>query len=267
MMRTKATLGSIFHQLLERHYGNPSFDAEDIFKGVEARWRDRVMEAGGDLQQMEGILAQAYPLFLGYAAHYRKKDADKEWLQLEGVFDVQWNDYRLRGRCDGLYRDKSGKVWLLETKTKSRISEDTMTCALNFDPQNLFYILAKEQETGLSISGVLYNVIRQPSLKQKQSETKEDFFDRIGKDIAERSDHYFMRYEVKYTERQKREHRAELICKLKEFEAWCGGKMPTYKSECSCQRGWACEYLEACATGKLVGYNQDGVLFSELLED
>jgi len=260
--KSKTFLGTIFHNLLEKHY----LGEADAMGMVFQKLRDKAITKGSDLQQLENLLAQAQALFDVYRIHWKKDDAKKTWEQVEGVFDVQWNGWRLRGRCDGLYRDKNGKLWLLETKTKSRIMAG-MDSALAFDPQNLLYLQAKEQEVGEPIIGVLYNVIRQPSLRQKAKESTGQFFARIVEDIKERPEHYFMRYELRYTKKTRKRFADELVEKLEDFKYWQMGDSPTYRSECNCTRGWSCEYLELCASNSMVGYREDGQMFVELLED
>jgi len=267
--RDKLELGSLFHELLDKWYNLPKASqvpskASELFDTTISAEKKKVFKRSGDLQKFEGLLASAYGMFINYVYYYHKQDKQKDWIELEGVFDVNWRGFKLRGKVDGLYRDKGGKLWLFETKTKSRISEDTMNSSLCFDPQNLFYITAKEEQLGEKISGVLYNIVRSPSLRLKKDETQEDFYSRIKEDIASRNDHYFMRYEVKYTEKQKKIFRDELINKLSDFSAWNTGDLNTYKSECSCSRGWNCGYLELCATGSMAGYRNDGILFEEL---
>lgn len=259
--KTKALLGSIFHELLEHWY----MDGSCPFKKVEARLRDKFLEEGGDLQMLESLLAQAHGLFEVYKEHWAKADAKKDWIETESVFDVEWEGWRLRGMRDGLYRDrKSKKLWLLETKTKSRIPESLDT-SLVFDPQNLFYITATEAELDEEIAGVCYNIIRQPSLRQKQSENTADFFRRIKDDVADRQEHYFLRYELRYSKKQKDAFKNELLLKLDDMYMWTQGGQHTYKAECSCARGWSCDYLERCANGGVGGpYVKGGVLFEEL---
>jgi len=268
LYKPKTQLGSFFHALLEKWYtlkqeGAKCFDRQ-VFDAFAASERDKIIESGGDLQKFEALLASAYGLFMEYVPFHKKSDAKKDWGGLEEVFDVKWNGYRLRGRIDGWYKDITGKLCLFETKTKSRISEDTIKTSLLFDSQNLFYITAMEVITGERINEVCYNVVRSPSLRQKQTETQEDYYVRIREDIAKRPEHYFKRFPVQYTQRQKKVYQQDLMLKLHEFDEWCAGNRPTYRSECSCSRGWECTYLNLCATGCMESYNMNGILFGEL---
>jgi hypothetical protein len=45
------------------------------------------------------------------------------------------------------------------------------------------------------VTGILYNVIRRAGLRRKVNETLVDFLARIGEDIDERPEHYFLRWE------------------------------------------------------------------------
>lgn len=254
--------GSLMHKLLEAYYttGDP---VEYVFDSIEDRWRKKAVEAGDDLQQVEMDLCLSRVLFQEYVKYYRAKDAKKEWLELEGVFDVDFNGYRLRGMTDGVYKQGKG-TWILETKTASRIDEETLSDALLFNFQNLFYIVAKQIQLGKPVKGVLYNIIRKPSLRQKKNEPIGEFMQRIAEDVAARPDWYFVRFEIVYTRKRIKQFKDELQSKLGEFELWVRGKLPTYKNENTCVGRWSCRFLKACASNSMVGFNCNGVLFSEL---
>jgi hypothetical protein len=246
--------GSLFHALLEAWYTNWGLTPISVLRQVEPIWRKRARLLGDEAQAVEKDLAVAGALFQRYCTFWLKQDTKKKWLELEGVFDQPWNGYRLRGRCDGLY--ERGGVWLFETKTKSTLVEDNIAKALAFDWQSLYYILAKEAQTGKKIAGVCYNVIRTPSLKLGQDERLPDYCKRLGEDVDKRPDWYFMRYECAYTRKGVEWAAVELRNKLAEFDTWAHGQSQTYCNQASCCSRWQCSFLPACATGSMVGFER-----------
>lgn len=103
----------------------------------------------------------------------------------------------LRGRFDAIFR-LNGKLWLMENKTKSQIDEDGLQASLSQDLQTMLYSYAIKLMYGEYPAGVLYNVIRRPALRQKQTENTDEFLARIEEDVKANPDHYFKRWEVTF---------------------------------------------------------------------
>jgi hypothetical protein len=269
------TYGSMFHTGLELLYcgvrgGTVRRPADALgIPAVVARKRKTGRESPEAAQREQLCMAQMAAVWPAYLEYYESDLRKGTWLELEGLFDARWRGFRLRGRRDGVLR-VNRKLWLFETKTKSRISEQEIEDALGFDFQSLFYITANEAELEARkartkrLQGVRYNVIRKPQHKLGKAETLPQYSARIAEDIAKDRGRWFMRYEAAYTRRQVEEFQTQLEDKLNEFARWLRGAMPTYRDELSCRGRYNCEYLAACGQGSMVGYDQDGVLFSEL---
>jgi len=250
-------VGSLMHEVVANWHGS------GITKMPNHKWRKEAVQAGDDLAQVENDLAMVAALLPGYITQSRKKDKKRKWVDVERLFDVNWNGYRLRGRVDGLFQ-VGKKFWLLETKTTSRIDEEALKLALNFDFQSMFYTVAMHQYLGKPIAGVLYNLIRKPQLRCGKAETQPMFWKRVADDIIKRPDWYFVRFEVKFSKKQLAAFEQELDHKLFHFKKWVAGQSHTYKNESACRSRWNCSYLKACGTGCMDGYKQTKKLFSEL---
>lgn len=268
------TYGSIFHDLLEQHYrgimeGNVTKDTN--FRGFAKkhtrRWikkNAKELRHAGDLKMAHEEAAKVCAVFPAYC-HFHEEDFDEiDWQELEGVFDIQWKGFRLKGRWDGLYRI-GNELWLLETKTKSRIEKQLIKDMLAFDFQSLFYITALAQRLSKRITGVRYNVVRNPGLKQSKSESTKKFMRRIAKDAEERQAFYFMRFESPFDKSDLRAFQEELLAILNEMKDWLDGKLATFKNGGSCIRRFACDFMSACSSGTMAGYLGKGKLFTELL--
>ncbi len=189
-----------------------------------------------------------------------------DW-DLETMFDLDFRGFRLRGKRDGIFKGPKGKsLWLLETKTKSRIEDADNLEWLSFDFQSLFYTLATQAATKQKLQGICYNVIRRPQLRQKQTESPEAFAARLREDIGSRPEFYFVRYYIEHPQNEISVFHDDLLTRLEEFKLWVEGDRPTFKSESACLGRWTCRYLHACATGSMDGYIQRP-LFGELNEE
>jgi hypothetical protein len=182
----------------------------------------------------------------------------------EELFDFIYKGYRLRGKIDMRFTLDS-TPWLMETKTKSRIPAGLVE-SLAFNTQNMFYMLAQDT-TKFNTSHVLYNIIRNPGLKQSKNETEEDLLRRLKKAIEKDYKHYFIRHELIYTANEKRIFRSELIRKLKDIEACSNNTQLCYRNEVNCLNPYPCNFLRACSTNSMEGYIQREKLFTELEDE
>ena len=151
-----------------------------------------------------------------------------------------------------------------EHKTKGRIEEDMLIQTLAFDFQNLFYITAQTLEDNVKIPRVLYNIIRNPGLKQGKAESFKEYMTRIEDDVLSRPDFYYIRYEIPYSEQSKQRFKKQLITKLMEAHKFLNGELPLYRNEDACKMPFKCPYLGACSSGTMAGYKIVDDLFPEL---
>lgn len=275
--RRALSFGSLMHSLIESWYapvvGVKSAKLDDcplkIFQKIAKDEETTALAEKKSVIDLQADLGSAKALFPGYCERWHDEDQKREWCAVEQQFDILFHAFRLRGKIDGLFRAKDGSAWLLETKTASQISDDTMSQALAFDFQSLFYCLAVELATGHEISGVLYNIIRTPSIGKGLDKTTTAYVDLIKDDIQKRPEWYFVRYEIAYPRATRVRFSQELLEKLEDFKSWILGEIPSYKNESACRGRWNCEYLPVCAAGgdpEKAGFQRTGKLFSELEE-
>lgn len=266
--REALLFGSFFHWLCEVNYELIRKEQNVFeFAGLGERWMEKVGYKIATPNLAEKMLAMAEALYDPYWETWLDDDLSREWVAVEGTFDVMWNGFRLRGMRDGLFRDKKGRPWLLETKTKGQM-ENALEDALGLDIQNLFYITTAEQELQEKVQGVIYNCIVKPRIQlgTKTNPTIVEWSQAISTDIASQPQKYFHRFEVTYTEKQKKVFREDLENYLTEFAQWLDGKVLHYKNRTSCISRWPCEWIQACTSSSMAGYGQTAVLFGELTE-
>lgn len=278
--RSTPRFGSMTHHVLSKMYeamraGTEHEDLSIIVNAETAKYVHKEVTKASTAkvaQEIEGTGILVSMILQEYLAYWHADDVKKKWAELERVFDTPFGGFRLRGRWDGGYEIKPRKreeVWLLETKTKSKVSEDSLEVSLSMDFQSQFYLIA----AGLilpkpeRLKGVLYNIIRNPNLYRRKGENDEQYAERVREDIHKRPDFYFKRFELTFDKKQLELFAVELMMKLEEFAAFVKGDLPTYRREDSCDVFWKCEFLEMCVSmGQTVGYKKGRVLFEELID-
>jgi len=123
----------------------------------------------------------------------------------------------LKGKWDGLNQRRDG-VWSMEHKSKGNPDPQKIQGQLLFDNQTMFYHIALMTarddlwSSSKKLNGVVYNVVRrplsggkgsirrhQPTKKNPQGESWEDYFERLRTILKENEDEFFMRWEVAIT--------------------------------------------------------------------
>jgi len=216
---------------------------------------------GVEEQQIERDFAIAETILPIYFERYADDLTEKKFEAVEEEFCVSYHDVNIRGKKDGRFTI-GGKRWLMEHKTKGRIQEDSIMLKLSFDFQNLLYILADEIEHKETIAGTLYNVIRNPQIKQGK-QTLGEFCQRVAADIRERPEFYFMRWEVPYTANDKKRFAEELTQKLDDIKRALETNA-CYKCENACVGLYTCDYLSACASDSFANLTRAADIFPEL---
>jgi len=144
------TVGEI-KTVLEKHDDGEPVDAVELYKAVHCleRW------------------CFHYPI----GAH--------KILAIEEYFEVPiGHGRRLRGYIDAIVEDTAtGEQWVLEHKTAARFDERYMTRLLR-DDQATAYIVGANK-SGYNVKGVMYNILLKPSIRQKKSENREEYIERI----------------------------------------------------------------------------------------
>ena len=99
-------------------------------------------------------------------------------------------DFMLAGKVDGIC-SRDGETWLVEYKTASNISQQYIS-RLALDGQVTTYIYAMQRVLGRPIAGVIYRVIRKPSIRRGQGETAEQYCSRLEAEYQNRPEFYYV---------------------------------------------------------------------------
>jgi len=239
-------------------------------------------------EEIHHVMALAKPVLEAYVKRYagdwggkypfrNKTVVPATWLHLESRFRVpfEFEDGKivwLNGRFDGGFEDnrKIARKWLFETKTKAMIQEDIIVDLLPLDVQVMLYLWALWKTEGVRPTGVLYNVIRRPGLRQGKAEQFVDFIKRVREDVFKpaRQDHYFIRWELQITKKELEVwERTQLRPMLEEIRLWWEGKSPHYLNESALVAKYGrCSLYEPIVNGNFNDCFQREHPFNELVD-
>lgn len=208
--------------------------------------------------------ARAVAMLMGYDAFWRAEGF--EALEIEKEFTLplinpetgaKSRTWQLAGKLDAIVRGPDGRVWVLEHKTTSEDAGagSAYRDRLTLDGQVSQYIEGAEA-LGYAVSGVLYDVLRKPTIKplgvtktRKTAESAEEYLARCVEAYAEDPSRFFSRIEVVRLEADRREFA---------FDVWQLGELMRASARTgiaprnpdACVRyGTPCAYRDVC-TGR-----------------
>lgn len=233
---------------------------------LKARLRQAVKDTAAEfegrlsadaVQNLENSAAILLVMLPYYFQKYKKDFGPASWVKIEDEFRVPFPgvSFELYGYFDRVKR-VGGKLWLHETKTKSRVDEDYLMESLHFDFQLGYYLQALWLELKEVPAGVVYDILRNPGLEQKKSESFDDYLKRIEADVKKRPEFYFIRFEVKIGKKEVEEFAEQIRIIGGEFEAWKRGELKTFRNTTACKGLWTCDFLPICSRDDYSGFFQ-----------
>jgi hypothetical protein len=288
-IRTSGALsfGSVFHDALDKCYTNCMIhgtlpDIGEVLEEMEEKDRTMINSdpsciSSEVLEQLEENYGIAFHLLNSYFDRWSTDIKKYSWEALEEKFgevdetgkiidncywiDKQGTPIRVRGKFDGVVRI-NGKLWLFETKTKSRIEDKAIFDKLRYDLQVNLYLWAIRKKYGEYPVGVIYNLVRRPQLKRGKSSIK-DFCDRVAEDINTRSDFYFLRYNAVISPREQDLWSQEMDDMIQRVVDWFEGRFHWRESN-ACMSPFPCQYLPVCSSGERRWFKKKHYVFPEL---
>lgn len=172
----KLWLGTGIHFALSEYYEkgiHPMVAFNEWSKAEIARIQTTV----GLWEEQMGMIQEAIDLGLGMMQHYAiwsRIEDDKYFNEVVAtehefcvpVVDPNGNATGVNyvGRIDGIVKDITGGLWLLEHKTAAAVD----TTKLPLDEQVGSYIWAAQQIYGVQLEGVIYNILRKRVPRQPE---------------------------------------------------------------------------------------------------
>jgi hypothetical protein len=218
-------------------------------------------EAGGTWLAQESVyvLAEATALVKKYAEHDPVAEMGHTVEATERQFSVplrtpsgrRWPSIEFHGKIDLATRDGHGNLWIWDHKT-SATALKVQWLPLN-DQMGYYYWAASQ--LGDTPVGIVYDLIRKPSIQPRKGEGADEWQDRLLADIDTRPDFYFQRAEI-----------VKSVGELWEIEAdlWDAahriGTGRIRRSPNACQL-MGCPYTDICTTDsalmRSVGYKHE----------
>lgn len=206
--------GNAFHWFLTRFNRNASgpFDCVRAIRTYDAEWqRENPGAFPSAIETHELVLAYCLGVWQEYVKWF-PEDRRKAWVEVEDEWEMPYEfseqvlfgpkqPTKIRGVCDGAYKESKGEgVRIFETKTRDRIDEGAIEDTLHMDFQTMLYAWTFWKRTGILPVGTTYNVVRRPVLKLNKEKDKAELAHRIVKDVKDRPDWYFHRFNTNITQ-------------------------------------------------------------------
>jgi len=183
-------------------------------------------------------------------------DGKKFWVATEKKFEVPYNGLKLNGYIDRVYMFKN-KDFILETKTKSRTSQDIVDM-LHLDFQTFFYIHGYYHSTGSFPAGTVYDIVQKFGSKQGVSEDVEEYCERFAEDLKKRPEFYYRRIQTLVSHKEYETWvETNLDPLLSDYLAWIEGEAPDYCNTTNCDGKYgSCEFLPICVMGDYARFSK-----------
>lgn len=218
------------------------------------------------------IHAQVQGTLPDYFDYWKEHDftKKKQWAQVEQRFELRHErtGIPIRGKMDGVFIIAK-ELWLLETKTKSQISEANIMDTLGLDLQIAIYVWAlRRLLPKYRFGGVLYNVIRRTGTHQKVGEPIQVYENRLRMQIRRDPEHFFKRYHIDLEGSDLKAFEDQFDEMLNAFSNWCKDKMRswTYGMPCINKYG-RCRFVQICHMNNYHPYVQREHISPELEGD
>lgn len=278
--------GSLVHEVLDQVYTAIGKGERKLLpvisKNLEkceakdkARAQERPPTDPRFYEEMEENYGFAEAIIPAYYQHWKTDLEGYEWISLEKKFSVPYfvaarlgiarPFIPVRGKRDGDFR-QGKELWLFETKTKARIDDEAIVEKLPYDLQVMLYLWSMKQDYGEYPKGVVYNLIRRPQLRKRQTESLQDFCKRVQDDIAARPEFYFVRYLVSIREEELDLWELQFDMMMRQLINWWEGGFH-YKVSSACNgRMGVCDLLPICSRNDTSSHYQREEVFPELVQ-
>jgi PD-(D/E)XK nuclease superfamily len=292
--------GTCCHWILEQAYGQiirnnksghpvvpPQSWVDHAVKTYEGIWISRV-EAPTEFQlkQQEHVYALAEAVLPEYFKRWGSDFSGKnavgisngvtvvaKWESLEALFNVPYKFFDgvsvpIRGRRDGTFRDKNGKLWVFDTKCRSVISDNDILDTMAVDLQQMLYLWVTWKETGEIPSGYVLNVIRRPGQRLATYSSLKELVAKVRSEIAKKPDYYFIRYQCVIAASEIRNWEKQILVPLmRDVRNWWDGNAPHYMNPLALISKYGrCGMFKAITQGDMSDCYKREIAFPELPE-
>lgn len=227
------------------HKGIETWSVDDGMAALDMGYPTSIEEC----EEMEIATATTRAMLEGYLMHYRPFEIHNP--EMEFLIGARYptkkglrrsNRVMLAGKIDDI-AVIDGQEWIVEYKTAGQIDK-TYFDRLYVDSQISFYMMAAKR-IGYKPVGVIYRIIRKPSIRIRKDETIEAFTERLIRDYQERPDFYFHEERLYRSDDDLEAFEIDLWKEIKQAEKNASeGFLARHSHACS---NWgSCPYLPLC---------------------
>lgn len=232
-----------------------------VHKGIETGSIEEAMatfddvfpndQGEADTLETNKVIVQA--MLEGYFERFGVGFLDAEEYYPETQFEVDVKNpktgaksktFKLAGKADGLLK-QDGKWWVVEYKTTGQVGKSYID-KLMLDSQMTTYIYALQRQRNIKIAGVIYRVIRKPSIRQTAKETLNQYLDRLTNDYKARPEFYFVEQQLYRTQEDLEEFELD-VWNITQDLLKCHRENLWYKNTSRCADWGKCRYIPLCS--------------------
>ena len=212
-----------------------------------------------DSQDVENDIGLAAVTMHGYYEHhkfYTDYTVIKNELYLKRLKIM---DYAFNIKIDKvLQHKKTGEIWILDHKCKSRVNIDTLIKKIRIDQQLQLYKKGFETAYHTKIAGVMWDIIRKSSLRMTKKDTGIDtFMERVKDDIKKRPEWYFNLIPIRSELLDTKSFDSDLDNTMSElYSCLEQGEIAFCKNTDVCETPFLCDFLDACTSNSMNLYLQ-----------
>lgn len=239
--------GAIHDGLKEFHETRQYEPAMDAIKQAI----EEAKEDGNKFDLISFLKAEA--MLKGYGRQYITEEFEVVELEKEFIGDVvapgggAIPGFRFAGKVDGIIKEDD-QYYLLEHKTASNL-QPGYSDKLWTDLQILLYSIYIEQAMGVTLSGVLYNVLVKTGIKWKDNETLEEYKSRLF--VTYSKPEMFFRKYIEFNEADYVRVKKDLVDITRDIQR-CMMSNRWYRNTQSCyQWNRPCAYFKLCKLNEL----------------
>lgn len=186
-------VGRIMHHGIQVLFERP----DDAIEEIKKKFNEEAKEARKKFPEMstfeeEDLAAQAYlttGMLASFRLYFRKFLGATKHIATEKPLKYQLNKrVVVVGKIDNIIENQRLK-WIYELKNLKSLDMDRVK-AIKTDPQSALYLEVhnRQEPKKNRLDGIIYKIIRKPSIRKKKKESKREFMSRLGSWYQDQSD-------------------------------------------------------------------------------
>ena len=254
--KTKSALqfGSIFHEAVEALYQGVSIERiqERIKQTIDAL--DKSFFEQKDCDDLEWCAVVLKSAIQAWKKRFYDEDKKQnvEIVELEqkhskipvkNPLNGRRSKFRFSFISDMLVKI-NGQLWLVEYKTATQFGNNYID-RLDIDSQISAYIVFLEEKYQEPIAGVIYRILKKPSIRLRKNEAKQAFYQRLNDLFETQTDSYLIEYKFSRTQEELADFKVDLWEQANYLDQ-CEKKKMFPRNTSNCMQFGTCSYFSLC---------------------